>query len=117
MYMHATAMHSVLIKPGLNSPTQQVSINVVQSSVSLPNNAHLNSSEAQSTLDVLGHPEGHPLRHTQAVALLEAHVVVHMHHLSRGEVHQQVVKVTVTKADDVANHAHDGCGAAVGLSD
>ena len=37
--------------------------------------------------------------------------------LPSGEVNKYVVKVTVAKADDVANHRHDGCGACVALSD
>ena len=76
----------------------------------------LHSSESQSSLNILGHPEGHPLGHPQALPLLETDVVVHVDHLTSGELHQEVVKVTVTKTDDVTNHAHDCSGAGVRLS-
>ena len=40
-----------------------------------------------------------------------------MDYLSCAKLHQEVVKVTVSKANDVTNHAHDSSGARVGLRD
>lgn len=77
---------------------------------------YLNTSETKCILNVLCHPEGHFLRHPQTAALLETDVVVHMDHLPRAELHQQVIKMTVPQPNDVANHAHDSSGTVVGLS-
>ena len=50
--------------------------------------AYIDSSESESSLNILSHPEGHPLRHTKTLSLLKTDVVVNMHHLTRGELHQ-----------------------------
>ena len=42
---------------------------------------HLDAGDAQGRLQVLRHAEGHTLRHAQTLALLEADVVVNVHHL------------------------------------
>ena len=68
-------------------------------------------------LNVLRQSKGYPLRHSQASALLEADIIINVDYLSCGKLHQEVVKVTVSKANDVTNHAHDSSGARVGLCD
>ena len=45
----------------------------------------LKSGDAQRRPQVLRHPVGHPLGDAQTAALLEADVVVDMHHLAGGE--------------------------------
>lgn len=76
---------------------------------------HLYPCDTQSRLDILSHPEWHFFRHPQSLALLKTHVVVNVNDLASGQVNQYVVEVTVTQADDVANHGHDGGGAGVSL--
>lgn len=38
------------------------------------------------------------------LTFFKAYVVVDVHHFSSGHVNQHIVKVTVTKADDIPNH-------------
>lgn len=45
----------------------------------------------------------------------KAYVVVNVHHLSSGHVNQNVVKVTVAKANNVSHHWHDSSRSGVGL--
>lgn len=38
------------------------------------------------------------------LTFFKAYIVVNVHHLSSGHVYQDIVKMTITKADDVSNH-------------
>ena len=48
--------------------------------------------------------------------IVHAHIKGRQSYLPSWKFYQEVVKVTVAKADDVTNHAHDSSGAGVGLS-
>lgn len=50
-----------------------------------------------------------------AFTFFKAHIVVNVHHLSSGHVNQNVVEVTVAKADDVPHHGHDSSGSGIRL--
>ena len=50
--------------------------------------AYIHSSKSKSSLNILCHPKGYPLRNSKTFPLLKAHVVVDMHHLASGKLHQ-----------------------------
>lgn len=51
--------------------------------------------------------QGVQVPYLQILALLKADVVIDVHNLAIGQIDHHIVKVTVTKADDVTNHRHD----------
>lgn len=56
---------------------------------------YLEAGDAERGEQIGRHAERHPLGDSQRLALLEAHVVVDVHHLTRRQVHQHVVQVSI----------------------
>lgn len=76
---------------------------------------HLNAGYSQGRLDVRRHAERHFFGYAQSLALLEADVIVDMHHLAGIKVDENVIQVPVTQADDVADDGHHRDGVRVVL--
>lgn len=61
---------------------------------------------SEGSFNVLGHPEGDFLWHSQALPFFKANVVIDVHNFSCGHVDQHVIQMSVSETDDVANHWH-----------
>ena len=67
--------------------------------------AALHAGNAERVLENGAQSVGHALGHAQIGALVEADVVVNVHHLARGQVQQEIVEMAIAQANNVANHA------------